>query len=137
MKTYILIVFIFISFYGFSQSLEERDKITSEFKKTSDIAIELVNINSIPLQLDSILLKSNFLNDNNIEYRILAFKISGVDKDGKVVFFLKSWSNKIPQNFVEKLNECNECKSIKVDAITINWFTGTYTLNSNQLWNIK
>lgn len=34
MKVSILILFIFIQFYSFSQSLAEREKITMEFKKS-------------------------------------------------------------------------------------------------------
>ncbi|WP_106793279.1 hypothetical protein [Aquimarina sp. Aq78] len=137
MKVHFLILFVFIQFSSFSQSLEEREKITSEFEKSDDIKIELFNIKLATNKLDSIQLNSNFLKRKNIKFKILAFKISGIDKNDKTLFSMKSWNNKIPKEFRMKLNDCVECKSIKVNRITINWFTGTYTLNSSQIWNIK
>ncbi len=134
MKFSILIVFAFVHFSGFSQSLEEREKITAEFEKHSDVKIELFNIN----QLDSIRLKSNFLKRKNITYKILGFRISGIDKNGKSLFSFKSSKNNIiPTEFNKKITNCSECKKIKVDLITINWFTGTYTLKNSELWEIK
>jgi hypothetical protein len=76
MKVLILILFIFIQFYSFSQSLEEREKITTEFEKSSDTKIKLFKI-------DSIQLKSDFLKNKNMDYKILGFRISGVDENGK------------------------------------------------------
>ena len=134
MKVSILIVFAFIHFSGFSQSLEEREKITAEFEKRSDVEIEFFNIN----QLDSLQLKSDFLKRKTIIYKILGFRISGIDKNGKSLFSFKSTKNNIiPIEFNEKIANCLECKNVKVDLITINWFTGTYTLKSSEVWNIK
>ncbi|MDY8135449.1 hypothetical protein [Aquimarina sp. 2201CG5-10] len=137
MKIHFLILFVFIQFSSFSQNFEEREKITSEFEKSDDIKIELFNIKLATNKLDSIQLNSNFLKRKNIKFKILAFKISGIDKNDKTLFSMKFWNNKIPEEFRMKLNDCAECKSIKVNEITINWFTGTYTLNSSQIWNIK
>jgi hypothetical protein len=86
MKVTILIVFAFIHFSGFSQSLEEREKITAEFEKRSDVKIELFNIKSISKHLDSIKLKSDFLKKKNIDFKIIGFRISGVDKNGKTIY---------------------------------------------------
>lgn len=131
MKVSILILFVFIQFYSFSQSLEEREKITMGFEKSSDTKIKLFKI-------DSIQLKSDFLKNKNIDYKILGFRISGVDENGKSLFYLKSSTgNTIPKEFKNKLKKCLECHSIKVDLVTINWFTGTYTLKSSKMWNIK
>ncbi|WP_053990053.1 hypothetical protein [Mangrovimonas sp. TPBH4] len=138
MKILIIILFFFYTFFSFSQSLEEREKITAEFEKLSDTKIELYNINSFPQKLDSIQLKSDFLKSKNIDYKILGFRISGVNENGEMVLFFKSSKgNIIPTDFKDKISSCSECKSVKVDRITINWFTGTYTLKTSQTWSIK
>tara|TARA_R110002050_G_C8519976_1_gene477503 strand:- start:82 stop:399 length:318 start_codon:yes stop_codon:yes gene_type:complete len=89
MKVSFLIIFAFVHFSGFSQSLDEREKITAEFEKRSDVKIELFNIN----QLDSIRLKSDFLKKKNINYKILGFRISGIDENGKSLLSFKSSKN--------------------------------------------
>lgn len=138
MKVTIFIFFAFIQYYGFSQSLEEREKIIAEFEKRSDTEIELFNINSNTKRLDSIQLKSEFLKSKNIDYKILGFRISGIDKNGKSIFYFKSSKgNIIPTEFNEKISNCSECQSVKVDLITINLFTGTYTIKNGQIWDIK
>ncbi len=138
MKVLTLIFFAFIQLSCFCQSLEEREKITAEFERRSDTEIELFNMNSSSKLLDSIQIKSNFLKRNNIDYKILGFRISAIDENGKKIFsFKSSKSNLIPNEFNEKIADCEECKSVKIDLITINWFTGTYTIKNSKMWNIK
>ncbi|MFI1770254.1 hypothetical protein, partial [Thalassobellus citreus] len=138
MKVLIYMFFAFIQFSGFSQNLEEREKITAEFEKRTDTQIELFNINSSSKLLDSIQLKSEFLKKKNIDYKILGFRISVIDKNGEKLFSFKSSKNNlISTEFSEKIANCEECKNVKVDLITINWFTGTYTLKNSKMWNIK
>ena len=138
MKILISIFFISIQFYGFFQSLQEREEITREFENRSDTEIRLFNINTSSKSLDSIQLKSNFLKRKNIDYEVLGFRISGIDKNNKVLFsFKSSKGNLVSSEFNRKMSNCEECRSVKIDLITINWFNGTYTLINSKIWNIK
>lgn len=138
MKKILILFFVLISFCSFSQSLEEREKITAEFKKLSDTKIKLFKNSLIPKQLDSIQLKSDFLNSRRINYKIIGFRILAIDKNEEVVFSFNSIKNNIiPKEFNKKINECLGCEKVKVDLVTINWYTGTYTIKTNESWNIN
>ena len=138
MKKTLILLFVFLSFCSFSQSFEEREKINEEFKKSSDAKIILFKNSLIPKQLDSIQLKSDFLNSRRINYKIIGFRILAIDKNEEVVFSFSSRKNNIiSKEFNKKINECLGCEKVKVDLVTINWFTGTYTIGTNQSWNIN
>lgn len=137
MKSFYLFIFIGFQLSGFSQSLKKRDRITANFEKSKDIKIELFNMESVPKQADSIQISSNYLKRKNIQCRILAFRISGIDKNAKVIFSVKSFTNKVPQEFRTKLKACLNCTAVQVDSISINWFTGTYTLREKQRWSLQ
>ncbi|MEP3230418.1 MAG: hypothetical protein ABJO12_09815 [Flavobacteriaceae bacterium] len=102
MKVSTLLFFVLVQLYSFSQSLEERERISAEFERRSDIEIELYPINSSAGQLDSIQMKSDYLRRNNINPKILGFRISGIDKNGEVVFFKWLKNNIITAKFNEK-----------------------------------
>ncbi|WP_299125982.1 hypothetical protein [uncultured Tenacibaculum sp.] len=138
MKKTLILLFVFLSFCSFSQSFEEREKINEGFKKSSDAKIILFKNSLIPKQLDSIQLKSDFLNSRRINYKIIGFRILAIDKNEEVVFSFSSRKNNIiSKEFNKKINECLGCEKVKVDLVTINWFTGTYTIRTNQSWNIN
>lgn len=137
MKLFSLFIFILIPFYGLTQTLELREKITQEFKEAPVPKIELFNISSISTNFDSIQLKSEYLAQNKINIQILSFVILGIDAEGKSKFKLTSRGNIIPKDFKEKFDACRECKSVKIEQVTIKWFTGTYTVLINEIWEIK
>ncbi len=130
MKTFFSILFLLINLTCISQTIQDRERIEKDFKAKGDLDLVL-------FRLDSIEIKSNYLRENNVSYEILRFKISGIDNDGKIIFHSISWSNKIPTEFKQKITKCNECKSIKIDEVTISWFTGTNTLTLEKIWKIE
>ena len=118
--------------------LEKRESVTKGFEKSRNKKIILFKNKNTPNVFDSIRLKSRYLKKNNMLNEIIAFRISGIDQNENVVFSNKHiGSNIIPKEFNQKLNECIECKSIKVDAIMLKWFTGTYGLSISEIWNLK
>jgi hypothetical protein len=119
------IAFVLIGFVkiALSQSIEEVNQTTNEFENSEVI----INFYST----DSIGLSSPYLDDRNIEYTILGFKINALDINGATLFHERSSNNRIPKQFSNQLRSCKACHSIQIRYITINWYNGTYTLRND------
>lgn len=130
-------IFIFIGFLSFGQTLKERERIMKGFESKADVVLELVHVDPNTRLYDHLKIQSNFLDSLNIEYRIIGHNISALNESNEVVFSGRSENSKIPQDFLDFVRDCETCKKIKIGLVTINWFTGTYTIKMNESFEIN
>lgn len=131
-----LLFILFFTIYSVdAQEIELRESITKGFDNAPVPNILLFNEIESKVQFDSIAIQSKYLDSLNLEKRIIGFKITGLSDT--VIFTEKITGYVFPESIKEKIKNCNECKSIKVDQITIRWFTGTYGIRTSKTWKIK
>ncbi len=138
MKTLFLIAFLQICCACFCQGMKERDKINRKFENSKPPTIHLFSSSQQIIPIDSIEIRSKYLKRKKIESKILLFKISAIAKDSSsLVFSERIEGHIIPERINTKIKNCTSCAYIKIENITLRWFTGTYTLRVNQMWKIK
>jgi|GEM_PF-4214272 len=137
MKILITVFVLFIQFLSLGQSLDKRELITKEFESKSDVILELTYLNAVESLKNELTVQSNFLDSLKIQYKILNYRISAIKENDEVAFTERSDKSDIPVDFMASLNDCKFCEKIKVDLVTINWFTGTYTLKLYETFEIK
>jgi len=135
MRVLIFIFFTLVHVTSFSQVLERMEELTKGLDNALAPKIILFNETPSAVQFDSIAIASKYLDSLRLEKRILGFNVTGLNMtNDSIIFSQKVTGHVFPESLKEKINNCGACSNIKIDHVTIRWFTGTYGIRASGIW---